>query len=333
MAWPHQDSDWGPIMATVEPVFSAIALAILASQDLIVCCRNQSQSAEIKRKLTLESASAGNPGSVHVAAIPTNDTWARDFGPLTLSNGEERQLVDARFNAWGNKFDWDLDNQVSRHLHDGGFLGSLPLIPLEMVIEGGALETDGHGTLLATRSCVLDPNRNGDITEAWMERRLEAALGIERFLWLDHGALEGDDTDGHIDTLARFCDPGHIVYQECDDPRDAHYAELQAMAAELGNLRQRDEQPYRLTALPWPQSVYADDGRRLPATYANFLITNDAVLVPVYGVPQDDQACRTLAGCFPGRRVAPVQCRRLLEQGGSLHCLTMQLPPGVSPHE
>lgn len=332
MAWPHADSDWAPILAHAEPVFRAIALGILGATDLILCCGKPSECADIKRKLVLESASAGSPGTLQVAPIPTNDTWARDFGPLTLSDGSRRQLVDPRFNAWGNKFEWALDDQVNRHLYDGGFFGALPLSSMDTVIEGGALETDGQGTLLATRRCVLNPNRNGELTQAIMEQRITAALGIERFLWLDHGGLEGDDTDGHIDTLARFCDAGHIVYQGCDEPTDSHYPELKAMAEELQQLRQGNGEPYRLTTLPWPDPLYDGDGQRLPATYANFLITNGAVLVPVYGVPQDDPACRTLGSCFPDRRIVPVQCRPLLEQGGSLHCLTMQLPPGVGAH-
>lgn len=333
MAWPHTDSDWAPIMDQAEPVFRAIALAILAGEDLMICCRKPSQASEIKRFLTLESASEGGSGNVHVVAVPTNDTWARDFGPLAVSNGAQYRLVDPHFNAWGNKFESARDDQVNRHLHSGGFFGSLPLDPMDTVVEGGALETDGNGTLLATRHCLLNPNRNGDVSTAWMEARLREHLGIERFLWLEHGALEGDDTDGHIDTLARFCDEEHIVYQGCDDPSDRHYSELQAMATELAGLERADGTAYRLTELPWPDPVHAADGRRLPATYANFLITNGAVLVPIYGVPQDDAACRILDDCFPERAVAPVQCRPLLEQGGSLHCLTMQLPPGVGPHE
>ena len=333
MAWPHADSDWAPIMEQAEPVFRAIALAILADEDLIVCCRNDSQAAEIKRLLTLESASQNAGGTVHVVAVPTNDTWARDFGPLTLSDGTASHLVDPRFNAWGNKFESALDNDVNQLLHRGGLYGALPMDPMDLVVEGGALETDGEGTLLATRPCVLNPNRNGDVDTGWIEDRLRTHLGLERFLWLDHGALEGDDTDGHIDTLARFCGPGHIVYQACDERGDSHYTELQAMARELSALERADGTAYRLTGLPWPDPVHAADGRRLPATYANFLITNQAVLVPTYGVPQDDAACRILGSCFPGRRITPVQCRPLLEQRGSLHCLTMQLPPGVGPDE
>jgi agmatine deiminase len=320
-------------MEQAEPVFQAIALAVLADENIIVCCKNDSQASEIKRFLTLESARQGGNGVVHTVAVPTNDTWARDFGPLTLTNGTHHRLVDARFNAWGVKFDSALDDQVNRHLHSGGLFGDLPLDPLDLVVEGGALETDGRGTLLATRHCLLNPNRNGDVSTPWMETRLRTHLGIDRFLWLDHGALEGDDTDGHIDTLARFCSDEHIVYQGCDQPADSHYSELQAMAQELSELERRDGTAYRLTELPWPAPLHTPEGRRLPATYANFLVTNQAVLVPIYGVPQDNEACETLGACFPGRQVRPVHCRPLLAQGGSLHCLTMQLPPGVGHHE
>ena len=331
MAWPHPGTDWAPVMERAEPVFRALALAILASEDLIICCNNRSQCSDVRSIIKARAQGKKLNGRLHTAVARTNDTWARDFGPLTLTNGHEHQLLDPCFNAWGNKFDASLDNRVNQTLHGQGYLGRLPMVTTPTVMEGGALETDGAGTLLTTRHSLLNPNRNGDVTAQWMEARLAGTLGISRVLWLENGQLDGDDTDGHIDTLARFCSPGCILYQACDHHDDPHYPALRAMADELRGFARADGAPYELIPLPWPEPVHAADGRRLPATYANFLILNEAVLVPVYGVPQDEDACSILARCFPQRRIEAIQCRPLLEQGGSLHCLTMQLPPGAVP--
>lgn len=329
MAWPQPDSDWAALPGCAEPTFRAIIRAILPEQDLILCVGNEAQSSDLKQELVSDN----DHGTLHTVVVPTNDTWARDFGPLTLSDGLDHQLLDTTFNGWGNKFPSEDDNAINRHLSATGTFGATPMQSTSMVVEGGALESDGEGTLLVNRPCVLNPNRgNPEPTTERMSQWFRERLGVENILWLDHGRLEGDDTDGHIDTLARFASPGHIVYQACDDPDDAHYAALQAMAQELATSAHANGQPYRLTALPWPDPIHDAHGNRLPATYANCLITNHAVLVPCYGVPQDDEACRILAHCFPDRRVRGIQCRPLIHQGGSLHCLTMQLPPGATPH-
>ena len=320
-----------PALARAGNTFRRIALAILASEDLLICCNSDSQAREVTAMLQAQCQLEQLPGRVNTATVPSNDTWARDFGPLSLATHAGFHLLDATFNAWGNKYDSALDNHINHRLDTGGYLGALAMHSTELVLEGGALETDGAGTLLTTRHCLLNPNRNGPITADWMEHQLAELLGISRIHWLDHGLLEGDDTDGHIDTLARFCAPEHIVYQGCDNPQDSHYPALQAMAEQLACLTTRVGEPYELTELPWPEAIHDADGQRLPATYANFLILNDAVLVPVYDLPQDERACAVLAECFPSRRIVPVACRTLLEQGGSLHCLTMQLPPGATP--
>ncbi|XOZ34086.1 agmatine deiminase family protein [Halomonadaceae bacterium KBTZ08] len=329
MAWPPQLSDWAALAEQAEPAFAAIARAILADQDLILCVNSPEQAPEIREKI----CSPTGQGQLHIQFVGINDTWARDFGPLTLSDGTETRLLDATFNGWGNKFPAEQDNAVNGTLHARGALGKLPMETDSMVVEGGALETDGLGTLLVNRHCVLNPNRgNPQPTDKRLAQWFRQRLGAERIHWLDHGHLQGDDTDGHIDTLARFTAADHIVYQGCEQPDDTHYTELQAMARELSQLRDAGGHPYQLTALPWPDPVHDQAGERMPATYANFLITNHAVLVPCYDVPQDDEACRILADCFPERRVQGILCRPLLHQGGSLHCLTMQLPPGARPH-
>ena len=188
---------------------------------------------------------------------------------------------------------------------------------------------DGSGTLLTTARCLLAPTRNPKLTQDGLEARLKELLGLDRILWLQHGHLTGDDTDSHIDTLARFCDARTIAYVACADPDDEHHAELKAMEEELRALRAADGRPYRLVPLPWPRARYDDDGRRLPATYANFLIINGAVLVPTYDDPADGPALARLRECFPGREIIGVDCLPLIYQYGSLHCVTMQLPEGV----
>jgi agmatine deiminase len=201
--------------------------------------------------------------------------------------------------------------------------------PVEFVLEGGSIESDGRGTLLTTSECLLTPSRNPTLDRTAIEQLLSEVLGADRILWLNHGYLAGDDTDSHIDTLARFCAPDHICYVACPDVADEHYSALAAMEEELQEFRQADGSPYRLTALPWPDAIHDDEGHRLPATYANFLIINDAVLLPVYGVAQDDEAIAIMTGIFPDRQIVPINCRALIHQHGSLHCVTMQIPAGV----
>jgi agmatine deiminase len=200
---------------------------------------------------------------------------------------------------------------------------------VDFVLEGGSIESDGAGTLLTTSECLLTPSRNPSMDRTAIEQLLEEVLGVDRILWLNHGYLAGDDTDSHIDTLARFCAPDHICYVTCPDVADEHYSALAAMEEELQEFRQADGTPYRLTPLPWPDPIYDEDGERLPATYANFLIINGAVLLPVYDVPQDEEAVRIMAGIFPDREIIPIDCRPLIYQHGSLHCVTMQIPAGV----
>jgi agmatine deiminase len=237
-------------------------------------------------------------------------------------------VLDFGFNAWGLKFAADLDNRVSRGLAAAGLFRAPVRVP-GLVLEGGSIDSDGAGTLLTTTACLLSPNRNPHLDRAGLERALADLLGAERVLWLEHGALTGDDTDAHIDTLARFCPDDTIAYVRCDDPADEHFAPLAAMEAELRAFRTGAGRPYRLVALPWPRPVFDRDGHRLPATYANFLVINRAVLVPTYRDPRDAAALETLAALFPGRKVIGIDSLPLIHQHGSLHCLTMQLPRGT----
>jgi agmatine deiminase len=270
-------------------------------------------------------------GRVTLCPIATNDTWARDFGPITVFENGSPLLLDFGFNAWGLKFPADLDNRITANLARIGAFGHCPVHVPGLILEGGSLDSDGNGTLLTTSACLLSPNRNPHLDRAGIEQALCDHLGARRVLWLEHGALAGDDTDAHIDTLARFCPDDTIVHVCCDNPADEHCAELTAMATELRTFRTVRGAPYRLVPLPWPQPCHDADGHRLPATYANFLAINEAVLVPTYNVPQDATALQILAEVFPDREIIGIDCRPLIVQHGSLHCVTMQIPQGVLP--
>ena len=326
LTWPHAETDWAPNLVAAEATFATIARAVLAHESLIVGVHHPDLVEAVRAHI---APPADQAARLQVTIAPSNDSWVRDHGPLTVFENGQPVLLDFTFNAWGGKYDSGLDDAIPAVLHRSGVFADTPLRRVDFVLEGGALESDGQGTLLTTTSCLLDPRRNAGITRATAEARLRAALGIDRVLWLTQGHLEGDDTDGHIDTLARFASPETIVYQGCDDPADSHYASLQAMAEELSALRRTDGQPYRLIALPLPRPIRDADGRRLPATYANFLIINGAVLLPVYGDPADRTAQSRLAEAFPDRAIVPIDCSALIRQFGSLHCVTMQLPAAV----
>lgn len=322
LTWPHPHSDWRPWLSMVEPVFVDIARAVTARECLIVSCYDQAHQDHVRGLLD----AAGVPqGRVSLYLVPSNDTWARDHGPIGVVEDGRPLLLDFRFNGWGDKYAAELDDRITSRLHTLGAYGDASRRPVEFVLEGGSIDSDGAGTLLTTSACLLSPRRNPAYDRAHVSELLRGQFGLTRVLWLDHGHLLGDDTDSHIDTLARFCDPRTIAYAACDDPDDVHYADLTAMAAELAALRTAAGEPYRLVPLPIPAAHFDDDGRRLPATYANFLIINGAVLVPTYRDPNDALALARLADCFPEREIVAIDCLPLVYQYGSLHCVTMQI--------
>ncbi len=326
LSWPGRDSDWASLLDAIETTFITLIEIIARYQHVLVTLPDD----DTRQRLAVTLANLGVADSrVSLVIAPSDDTWARDHGPLTIIEHGAVRLLDYRFTGWGGKFPAERDNALNRVLVDQGvFIEGLENLQ-QVVLEGGGVETDGQGTLLTTRSCLLNPNRNPHMSQADIERHLERALGVSRFLWLENGYLEGDDTDSHIDTLARFCDEQTIAYVRCDDPADPHFDALSAMERELKAFRRADGQPYRLIALPWPgPCLDPEDGHRLPATYANFLIINDAVLMPSYADPADYAAMQALSEAFPTRDIIPVNCRQVIRQHGSLHCLTMQLPAG-----
>lgn len=326
LTWPHTHSDWQPFLEDVEPVFTDIAHHISLHEKVLISCWDENHKNHINTRLNERGV---DPGRMCYYIVPSNDSWARDHGPITVLKQGRPVLLDFIFNGWGAKYDASLDNAITRHLCSQNAFGDTPIETVDLVLEGGSIESDGQGTLLTTARCLLSPQRNPTLDKIAIEQRLNKLLGAERILWLEHGHLAGDDTDSHIDTLARFCSADTLCYVSCDDPEDEHYHPLQAMVEELAAFRQADGKPYRLVALPLPQAIYNEDGVRLPATYANFLIINDAVLVPTYQDHHDALALQRLGECFPQRRIIGIDCKPLIEQYGSLHCVTMQIPAGV----
>jgi agmatine/peptidylarginine deiminase len=320
LTWPRPDGDFARWFEAVERNFIALALAIARYERLIIATAGDAKALQ-KRLVRV-----GLPERrLRVFTVPTDDVWARDHGPITVFRNRKPVHLDFTFNGWGGKFDASEDNQITRRL-DEQDAWSAPVETLDFVLEGGAIDTDGAGTLLTTERCLLAPTRNPGLGKEQVEQKLKQWFGLARVLWLKRGDLLGDDTDGHIDTIARFCDPGTIAYQACDDRQDAHYEDLAAMAAELAALRDPWGKPYKLVPLPLPDAIHDDDGRRLPAGYPNFLIVNGGVLVPTYGCAQDAAAIERLRPCFPNREVLGIDCRALIHQYGSLHCVTMQIP-------
>ncbi|MBB1060501.1 agmatine deiminase family protein [Marilutibacter spongiae] len=323
IAWPHADTDWAGRLDGVEDTYIALVAAITRFQPVVACVADADVEAYARARL---SSARVDMDRVRFIEAGYDDTWLRDSGPITLRGPDGYRLLDFRFTGWGGKFEASRDDALVGTLENLQLFANSERQEIDFELEGGAIDTDGAGTLLTTWTCLHE--RHPELDRDTLGERLATWLRQDRVLWLDHGYLEGDDTDAHVDTLARFAAPDAIVYQACDDPDDSHHAELAAMAHELAALRTADGHPYRLFPLPWARPVI-DEGRRLAASYANFLIINGAVLMPAYGDEADAAAAEVLARAFPDREIVPVPCRPLIWQNGSLHCITMQLPEGV----
>jgi len=321
LTWPHRDTDWKNNLHEVIPCFVSIAKEITKREKLIIVCRSVE---EVKHDLGDTDCSR-----IIFREIRSNDTWARDHGPLSIFVNNIPCLLDFTFNGWGLKFPANHDNQITRQLYGSKVFSSETVYQnmLHAVLEGGSIETDGEGTILTTSHCLLSANRNDYKSKEEIADYLSMIFGANRMLWLNHGYLAGDDTDSHIDTLARFCNPETIAYVQCTDPDDEHFEELSRMENELRKFKTLSGKPYRLIPLPMTEPVY-DEGERLPATYANFLIINGAVLLPFYNSPLDETAKQQLQKAFPEREIIGINCLSLIKQHGSLHCVTMQLPEG-----
>ena len=326
LTWPHQHTDWADSLSSIEPFFIDLAKAICNYEKLLLITYDELHQTHVKSLLEANDIPLS---SVVFSTVETNDTWTRDYGPIGLSNGEQIFLQDFRFNAWGNKFSIAKDNTVNKQLIAAQHLLCHQFQSHSLVLEGGSIDVDGKGTLLTTKQCLLNKNRNPDLSQAEIEEYLSSMLNIHQIHWLSEGLIIGDDTDSHIDMLARFVSPRTIVYAACENKDDPHFKPLSLMHAELRDLKSFDNIPYQLKALPIPDAIIDDEGNRLPASYVNFLVINGAVLLPIYGDKNDDIAIEVLKDCFPDRKIIPINARAAIAQGGSLHCLTMQLIDGV----
>ncbi|HFU74076.1 MAG TPA: agmatine deiminase family protein [Helicobacteraceae bacterium] len=319
LIFPHPDSDWAPYLEEASHTFVSIATTIASYQSCLIICDD---IARVK-------AYFHNSDNIFFVTASTNDTWARDCSAITTINTRTNtpKILDFTFTGWGNKFESERDNALTSHLKQ---YYNAPYQKERLILEGGAIESNGEGLLLTTQTCLLNPNRNTKLTQkSELETILKTLLGIEKTLWLDHGFLEGDDTDSHIDTLARFVNKDTIAYVQCNNPDDIHYHELQAMERELHAFTDQEGTPLHLIPLPMCDPIYFE-GERLPATYANFLIINNAVLVPTYNDPHDQEALNILTNVFKNHDVIGIDCSVLIRQHGSLHCVTMQFPEALT---
>lgn len=322
LTWPHKDTDFADVYNRAVECFVNIAREISKRQKLVIVCR-------CKNVAQVELGDVLNE-NISFVETDTNDVWARDHGAITIYEDNQPVLLDFSFNGWGRKFPAEKDDKITDAVYKSGFFKNARYKDcLNFVLEGGSIETDGRGVLLTTESCLLSKFRNPSMSKNDIELYLKNVFNLKKILWLSHGELAGDDTDGHIDTLARFVNENTIAYVNCDNANDMHYTELQAMKAELESFQTMEGKPYRLVPLPMATPVFDTDGNRIPATYANFLIMNDAVLLPVYNCDTDGDAINMLQSIFPDKEIVPIDCSVLILQHGSLHCVTMQYPQGV----
>jgi len=312
--FPHKYSDWSSYLEEAEICFVNIINAIREYQNVLVVCHDVQK---VKKHFL-------DFDNLFFIKYETNDTWARDCSALTILDAKEIKLLDFKFNAWGGKFDSQKDNLMSRSISD---IYSTKLETIDFVLEDGALESNGDGVLLTTSACMLNKNRNPHLSKEQITQKLNGFFGSTEILYLNHGYLAGDDTDSHIDTLARFISKDSIMYVKCEDSNDEHFSELKLMEDELKNFAKLYD--FKLIALPMSEAVIFED-ERLPATYANFLFVNGAVIVPTYGVTQDAEALEIFRDTFEDREIIGVDCQTLIKQHGSLHCVTMNFARGVS---
>ena len=323
LTWPRANKLWDRYLDEMDHTYVQIVRHIVPREKVLITCFDQVHFRHIEALLAEAKVSTA---AIHFYIIKTDDVWIRDYGPLTVFEDGRAKLLDFKFNAWGNKYPGDQDDAVTRGLHAFKAFGNLPIKTIDVVLEGGSIEVDGKGALLTTSRCLLAKTRNPHLTREQLTEKLKPLLGVDRVLWLEHGCLKGDDTDGHIDTLARFVDPHTICHVNCNDPNDEHFSEIQLMVEELKSFKDYEGNPYRLISLPWPRPHFKENGQRLPATYANFLIINGAVLMPTYDDPADELALKQLQICFPSREIIGIPCNPVINNYGSLHCITMQLP-------
>ena len=324
LTWPHPDTEWYDLPRVLD-CYVNVARTIVKYEPLLIVCRDKEECLQDIALRGWEPDSS----RVRLTECPLNDTWARDHGAISAYEGTQKCILDFVFNGWGLKFGSNLDNQITRTLYRNGvFAPDVKYVDMRpFVLEGGSIDTDGAGTLMATSECLCSLNRNEYLSRREIEERLCSAFGLQRILWVEHGSIVGDDTDSHIDILARFCSEDTLAYTACSDDTDRNYAPLKAMEEQLRSFRTLDGKPYKLIPLPLPDALYLED-YRLPGSYANFLLVNGAVLIPGASSPKDAVAAAQLQKVFPDRAVEVIDCRALLSGHGGLHCITMNFPEG-----
>lgn len=324
LALPHENTDWNYILPEARLQYKEI-VETFAQEGLrvILLCKDVEDA-----ECLLDKAAHKN---ITFVEMEYNDTWTRDYGPLTILKHGDLRAIDFGFNGWGLKFAADKDNQVNRRLHEKSvFSKGIYRNETAFILEGGSVDTDGDGTVLTTTKCLCSPNRNGYLTKKEADEQIRKRLGSQHVLFLDYGALMGDDTDSHIDTLARMAPDNVILFTGCRDVDDPQFEELLKMRAQLSMFRNAEGNPYNLVELPLPDAIFDENGERLPATYANYLVTENILFMPTYSQPaKDSLAMQTVRIAFPNHKVVGIDCRTLIRQHGSLHCATMQLPQGV----
>lgn len=319
IAWPHATGDFSNRLDAVEQSYGFIAETISQYQRLLIVCKDDAHQQHIQSLIK-------NNGNITFLHAEVNDIWVRDTVFLTAEEDGRMKLLNFRFNGWGGKYPHQRDNALNHALLNYSPFKDADYADIDFILEGGSIESDGIDTIMTTRQCLLNPNRNKELSQQDIEQRLLQYFGADRILWVDQENLSGDDTDAHIDTLARFCSATTIAYTSSNDPEDKHYASLKNMESQLQAFRTQANEAYNLVPLPMPEPIFDEEGQRLPANYANFLIINQAVMVPVYDDPMDTVALERLAGCFPHHKIIATPCRPLVHQYGSLHCMTMQFP-------
>lgn len=325
LTWPHEETDWLPQLEQVEQVFLDIVSIVAPLQPVIISCHHQAHKFHVEKILCNKGIPVKN---IRLFIAPSNDSWVRDHGPITVFENNSPILLDFDFNGWGNKFPSQLDNAITCRLAKSNAFCNTPVKTKPIILEGGSIDTDGCGTLLTTRSCLLSSGRNPDCDINEIESKLKTELGINRIIWFTGGSLCGDDTDGHIDMLVRFIDKNTLVYATSDDSEDENYTLLKCLEQEISRLNKSDGSSYRIVGLPVPK-ILNSHGKQYPASYMNFVFCNDMLLVPLYGHDLDAYVINTLSSLVQDRKTVGIDCMSLIQQNGSLHCITMHLPAGV----
>lgn len=338
LTWPHEATDWKDTLPAICNAYVNLALQIAKREQLIIITPDPTnvRNQIVDRSMENGGYNSEIMGNIHFVKCSTNDTWTRDHGLITLIEKSRQKKkysptgfihLDFLFNGWGEKYEASLDNAINKAVYDSGLLSGRYEAHLDFVLEGGSIESDGEGTVFTTSQCLLAPNRN-HLSLQETENELKKRLRAKRIVWIDYGKVEGDDTDGHVDTIVRVAPADTLLYVSCNDEDYPHYESLKKMEDQLQTLQTIRGRAYRLLKLPMPRPI-VDGDRILPATYANFLIINDAILYPTYAQPPfDEEAAAVIAEAFPDRKVIGIDATAIIKQGGSLHCCAMQLPKG-----